>query len=193
MTQEERIPMRKAFIAAAGAAIIGALLLLPGVASAGPAARHYGPFASTSPDSGSCGNNWATDTFERHFTVKTSLNDDGTYTVTQQFMNGSFVTIGGASPGNCDTTPAGTGTVGAGVTGKMQGSFTIVVTNGTYNPAATCPAICTTTGFVASVFGSTATYDVPTFIFHYSAGNNGEWKNASADRGGNHGDITGNP
>lgn len=105
--------MRKAFIAAAGAAIIGALLLLPGVASAGPAARHYGPFASTSPDSGSCGNNWATDTFERHFTVKTSLNDDGTYTVTQQFMNGSFVTIAGDSPGGCDTNPGGT--VGAGV------------------------------------------------------------------------------
>ena len=191
MTQEERIPMRKAFIAAAGAAILGAVLLLPGVASAGPAARHYGPFASTSPDSGSCGNNWATDTFERHFTVKTSPNDDGTYTVTQQFMNGSFVTRAGDSPGGCDTNPGGT--VGAGVTGKMQGSFTIVVTGGTYNPAATCLAICTTTGFVASVFGSTATYDVPTFIFHYSAGNNGEWKNASADRGGNNGDITGSP
>jgi hypothetical protein len=32
---------------------------------------------------------------------------------------------------------------------------------------------------------------VPTYLFHYSAGKHGEWKNASADRGGNHGDITG--
>ena|SRR5216683_5852508 len=82
----------------------------------------------------------------------------------------------------------------AGVTGKMHGSFNIIVSNGTYNPNAVCSSACgTTAGFIATVFGAGATYDIPTFLFHYSAGNNGEWKNASDNRGGNHGDITGNP
>ena len=38
-----------------------------------------------------------------------------------------------------------------------------------------------------------ATCPVTTFVFHYSAGDQSlvehEWKNVSADRGGNHGDI----
>src|SRR2546426_8407707 len=38
-----------------------------------------------------------------------------------------------------------------------------------------------------------ATCPVTTFFFHYNAGDQGlimnEWKNASSDRGGNHGDI----
>jgi len=73
-----------------------------------------------------------------------------------------------------------------------DGSFDIVVSNGTYNPNATCTvATCgTTAGFIATVFGPTATSTIPTFAFHYSAGKDGEWKNASADRGGNHGDIS---
>jgi hypothetical protein len=32
---------------------------------------HYGPCASGSSDSGTCGNYWADDTFDRHFTVFT--------------------------------------------------------------------------------------------------------------------------
>ena len=100
------------------------------------------------------------------------------------------MTIAGPSAGGCETNPGGT--VGAGITGKMHGSFTMVVTGGTYNPDATCETGCeTTAGFVSTIFGSGATYDVPSFIFHYSAGKFGEWKNASADYGGNHGDITG--
>src|SRR6186713_2455441 len=64
--------------------------------------QHYGPYASGSPDSGTCGNDWATDTFDRVFTVRS--NHDGTYTVVQQFKNGSFVTNAGLSPGSCDIT-----------------------------------------------------------------------------------------
>src|SRR5687768_13737919 len=41
--------------------------------------QHYGPYPSGSPDSGTCGNDWAEDTFDRHFTVRT--NPDGTFTV----------------------------------------------------------------------------------------------------------------
>src|SRR5213596_1781123 len=65
------------------------------------ATQHYGPYPSNSPDSGTCGNDWATDTFDRHFTVKS--NQDGTFTVIEQFKNGSFTTIGGPSPGACET------------------------------------------------------------------------------------------
>jgi hypothetical protein len=85
--------------------------------------------------------------------------------------------------------------VAAGVTGKMQGSFLIVITGGTYNAAASCDETScgTTAGFVATVFGPGARYDIPTFLLHYNASTNGEWKNASADRGGNQGDITGMP
>src|SRR5690349_7855627 len=43
------------------------------------ATQHYGPYASGSEDSGTCGNDWAQDTFDRHFTVHN--NRDGTYTV----------------------------------------------------------------------------------------------------------------
>src|SRR5687768_12050823 len=51
------------------------LLLTP----TGSPTQHYGPYSSGSPDSGTCGNNWAQDTFNRHFTVK--HNHDGTFTV----------------------------------------------------------------------------------------------------------------
>jgi hypothetical protein len=154
--------------------------------------KQYGPFASTSPDSGTCGNDWATDSFDRYFRANTSPNPDGTYTVVEDFKKGTFVTNAGSSPGGCETNPGGT--VAAGLTGKMDGSFTVIVSNGTFNPSASCATGCdTTAGFVATVYGSTATYSTPTYLFHYNANNNGDWKNASADRGGDHGDITGGP
>lgn len=170
-----------------------AVALLPAaLAGAAPRTVQYGPFASTSPDSSTCGNDWATDTFDRVFKVDTQLNPDGTYTIVEDFKNGTFVTVAGNSPGGCETNPGGT--VADGVTGKMHGSFTIVVSGGVYDPDADCSAGCdTTAGFVATVFGESATYSVPSFIFHYSAGPNGQWKNASPDYGGNNGDITGNP
>ena len=70
-----------------------------------------------------------------------------------------------------------------------------MITGGTYNPAASCDETScgTTAGFVATVFVPEARYDVPTFRRHYNARTNGEWKNASADRGGNQGDLTGTP
>jgi len=175
------------------AAAVAAALLGGERATSAPEVRHYGPFHSTSPDSGTCGNFWAEDTFDRFFRVNTSPNPDGTYTVAEQFKNGSFVTAAGPSPGGCDTNPGGT--VGAGVTGQMHGSFVIVVTGATYDPGAECnQTTCgTTAGFVTTVFGAGATYDVPTYLFQYNARNNGAWKNASEDRGGNHGDVTGTP
>jgi hypothetical protein len=163
---------------------------LSATASAEPATEHYGPFASTSPDSGTCGNFWANDTFERSFRVDTRPNADGTYDVVEEFKDGSFVTVAGASPGGCDTNPGGT--VAADITGKMQGSFSIVVAGGVLDANATCDAATcgTTATFIATVFGTAATYTIPTFLLQYEARSAGHWKNASADRGGNAGDIT---
>ncbi len=154
-----------------------------------PATQHFGPYASNSPDEGTCGNTWANDVFNRVYSVKTAPNMDGTYSVVEQFKKGTFTTIAGQSPGACGTNPGGmlSGTV----TGKMQGSFTIVVSAGTYNPSATCALPCYTADFVAAHFGAGATYNVPSYDLHYNAKRHGQWKNASADNGGNSGDITG--
>ena len=56
-------------------------------------------------------------------------------------------------------------------------------------------ANCTTATFINTHFASCypVTCTVTTFAFHFAAGNQSlvehEWKNASDDRGGNHGDI----
>lgn len=162
--------------------------------------QHYGPYPSSSPDSGTCGPDWATDTFDRHFTVRS--NRDGTFTVVQQFKNGSFVTIEGPSPGSCDTTDGSPpGTVNAGIVGGMQGYFIISNVGAQTSSSPFCDATlmtntdCTTTTFINTHFTPCypVTCTVTTFSFHYAAGDQGlvehEWKNASADRGGNHGDI----
>jgi hypothetical protein len=166
------------------------------------ATQHYGPYPSTSPDSGTCGNDWATDTFDRHFTVK--RNPDGTFLVVQQFKKGSFVTMAGPSPGSCDTTDGSPpGTVASDKHGSMHGYFIIPLPAGTMQTSMDSACVagmptaeCTTTGFINSHFAPLcypATCPVTTFFFHYSAGDQmlveHEWKNASSDRGGNHGDI----
>ena len=193
--------MKAIRIAAVSTMLIAAVVFAT-LSLAGPAVRQYGPFASTSPDSGTCGNEWATDTFDRHFRANTSPNPDGTYNLVEEFKKGTFVTNAGPSPGACQDSapPAGNGnTVAAGLNGKMDGSFTIIVHNGVFNPNGTCPTVCTTSGFIGAVYGpaAQASYlanpDIPTFLFHYNANNHGDWKNASTDRGGNHGDITGGP
>jgi hypothetical protein len=163
----------------------------------GGQAKHFGPYASGSPDSGTCGNDWAQDTFDRHFTVKP--NGDGTNSVVEQFKDGSFTTVAGPSPGGCDTTYTNHGTtVDAGKTGSMHG-YEIISNVGTQtNDGPFCDAVgmtnanCTTATFIATHFAPSA-YTVTTFFFHYAAGAQGllyhEWKNASDDRGGNGGDI----
>jgi len=166
------------------------------------ATQHYGPYPSSSPDSGTCGNDWAMDAFDRHFTVKT--NADGTFLVVQQFKKGSFVTNPGFSPGSCDTADGSPpGTVDGGKNGSMQGYFIIPLPAGTTqtSTSSSCNALvpstpCTTTDFINTHFFPACypgTCPVTTFFFHYSAGDQmlveHEWKNASSDRGGNHGDI----
>jgi len=159
--------------------------------------QHYGPFASGSPDSGTCGNDWANDTFDRDFTVRAS--GVGTYTVVEQFKNGSFVTNAGASPGACDTDLGGT--IVFGKTGSMHGYFIVSDVGAQTSTSPFCDAAlmtnadCTTTTFINTHFNSCypVTCTVTTFFDHYAAGDQSlavhEWKNASCDRGGNDGDI----
>jgi hypothetical protein len=169
------------------------------------ATQHYGPYPSTSTDSGTCGNDWAEDTFDRHFTVRTNTN--GTFLVVEQFKDGSFVTPAldsppvNFSPGACQNSPIPQGTVNNGVTGSLHGYFVIpgVTTQTSTSPycnaAAMTNANCDTTTFINTHFAPCypVTCTVTTFFFHYSAGDQSllahEWKNASADRGGNSGDI----
>jgi hypothetical protein len=163
----------------------------------GPPSQHYGPYEdSTSPDSGTCGNNWAEDIFDRHFHVKS--NHDGTFTIVEQFKNGSFLTNDGASPGACQLDGSPGGLIRAGVTGTMHGYLIISDVGAQTSTDPSCiagmpSAPCTTGGFLATHFMCGTGCNVSTFAFEYAAGDQGllehHWKNASDDRGGNNGDI----
>ncbi len=180
--------------------------------SSGTSTQHYGPYASGSPDSGTCGNNWADDTYNRHFTI--FQNNDGSLLVVEQFKDGNFRTPSttppnsNQSPGACNTSPTGNGgTVALGVQGSFHGYFVIPIPTGVTQTSTSpyCDAStssntdCTTTKFIDTHFTpacyleGTGTCPVTTFFFHYSAGDQQliahEWQNASPDRGGNTGDI----
>jgi len=170
------------------------------------ATQHYGPYASGSTDSGTCGNDWANDLFNRFFTVFTR--SDGSIVVVEQFKDGTFTTPASDSPpvnfspGACETSTTPQGIVNPGVTGKLHGYFIIPLPPGetqySHNPSCFFDFTdCTTTSFIDSHFtppcpGSCVDL-VTTFFDHYVAVDQGliihEWKNASADRGGNSGDI----
>ncbi len=150
--------------------------------------RSYGPYASGSPDSGTCGNFWADDLFDRTFKVDIRQRPDGSYDVVEQFKNGTFITRAGHSPGGCEGGNTNPAQVPAGINGRMQGQFWIRVSNGVFNSNAN-PGSGTTAQFIASVFGPSATYVVYSFSLNYNAKNRGDWKNASRDKGGNSGNI----
>lgn len=172
--------------------------------------QHYGPYASGSTDSGTCGNDWANDLFNRHFTVFSQK--DGSMVVVEQFKDGSFTTPASdspqpnPSPGGCQTSALPAGFVADGITGQLHGYFIIpmpsTVMQTSNDPH--CDAVgmtnanCDTTTFINTHFTPCypGTCSVTTFFFHYAAGDQGlishEWTNASPDRGGNRGDIRSN-
>jgi len=187
---------------------ISAARTQPSSSSSGTSTQHYGPYASGSTDSGTCGNDWANDLFNRHFTV---FSQNGAFSIVEQFKDGSFTTPASDSPttnfspGGCETSSTPQGTVNSGVTGSLHGYFVIPLpateTQTSFDPScvAGSPSTpCTTSGFIDShftpcYFGGSGSCPVTTFFFHYAAGGQGliinEWKNASTDRGGNSGDI----
>jgi hypothetical protein len=131
-------------------------------------------FTVTTTDNGSCGQPWANDVVRRTFQIK--KNKDGSYTLTRR-DRGAFTTIGGASPGSCDTTGNHGLTVVPGVKGKLSGYIRGTVTGGTFNPNATCTASdCGFTDvFIAAFFGTGAQFSCFTnstdckFNFNYTA------------------------
>src|SRR5262245_2815888 len=66
----------------------------------GFSATAFGPYASDSPDSGVCGNDWATDKLDRSYVVYPQA--DGSFLVAETFTKGTFTTIVGNSPGDSD-------------------------------------------------------------------------------------------
>ena len=182
------------------AAVALALVPMAAAADEGEGDQHFGPFAGASPDSGTCGNDWAADTFTRNFGVH--QNADGTFRLVETFTNGRFVTVAGQSPGACEGGSNHGSIVSLGARGQFGGFLNGTVTGATfYHPnACNTPGTCNTTaGFVASVFGPTAKYSCSTgpgacsFFFGYYAPDQGltyhVWINASSDLGGNRGDI----
>ena len=161
---------RKLIIFAVAVLLVGSLWLAN--SSAAPASRdqHYGPFPITTTDNGSCGVFWAIDTFDRFWNVHN--NGDGTFSVEEQDKNGSFVTIGGGSPGACEPDSKHGSTVDANVTGTLTGYVDWTVTGGSYNPAG-CSAVgadCATRGgfFTATFPGGIV--GVGKFGFEYASG-----------------------
>ena len=175
-------------------AMILALLILaiPQSAAAedGDSRAHFGPYAGSSADSGTCGNDWAQDTFKRFFTVS---QDSSGWQLREDFQEGKFVTVAGASPGGCETSGRHGRVVTAGVEGTFHGFLSGSVTGGSFNPDATCSAPCGGDKFVAAFFGAGATWNVVTYTFTYHAEGPHlairHGQNASDDQGGNQGDI----
>ena len=184
---------RKHICLAASLLVISSLLLATSSAASGPE-EHFGPFASTSPDNGSCGNAWATDTFDRFFNVHN--NGDGSFSVREEFKRGSFVTSAGPSPGACETTDPRHGiALLPGMKGTFTGYLDFTVTGGTYTPTGCSanPASCNTfVGFVSTTFPGGTVGCGPTgvckFGFEYAAGDQGllyhHWADVS-DKTGN--------
>lgn len=114
-------------------------------------------FAFVTPDNGSCSTPWATDTLTRTFQLQ--ARGDGSFTLTRR-DRGRFVTLGGASPGSCQTKGKHGHTVLPGVRGKIVGYLRGTVTGGTFNPNATCtgPTCGDTQVFVATFFGAGAKF-----------------------------------
>jgi hypothetical protein len=160
---------------------------------------------STGPDSGDCGNSWATDTYNRTWVIEPQA--DGSYTIYEQ-VKGTFVTLAGVSepnPASCTGTSLQTG----GVTGTFYGVETWAVPapganeSADFDPFAACTAACdpTTTGTTSSndqgnlafesLFFPTAAYaGVTNYDFVYNTAANGSWvdSNTSSNNAGN---ITG--
>ena len=158
--------------------------------------QHYGPYTSTSPDSSTCGNDWAEDTFDRDFTVR---GDDGRGAVQERQLRhdgraepGSVRLVGRLRARHRRRRPY---RQHARVLRRSRASGCRPRSSPYCDAVASSNADCTTATFVNTHFTPCYpfTCTVTTFFDHYSAGDQGlavhEWKNASCDRGGNHGDI----
>ena len=128
-------------------------------------------FTLTTQDNGSCSSPWANEVITRTYSVKD--NGSGTFTL-RRLDRGTFTTIGGASPGSCETSGRHGHTVRAGIKGKFEGYLLGTVTATSFNKKATCVAACFTDTFLATFFtGAQFSCDTNSadcqFNFNYTA------------------------
>jgi hypothetical protein len=129
-------------------------------------------FVVVSPDNGSCGQQWATDTINRTYSVKD--NGSGTFTL-RRSDRGTFVTTGPVSPGKCNGSGKHGSVVGPGYKGTFTGYLVGTVTASSFNPKATCAAPCLTDAFIAAFFSPGAQFSCFTnsadckFNFNYTS------------------------
>jgi hypothetical protein len=165
-----------------------------------PPTQHYGPYSTTNDaDSGSCGNDWATDSFTRFFSI---FERDGSIVVVEQFKDGTFVTpapVGDPfatpmSPGACNNGQLyNGGIVNPGITGGLHGYETIPIPAGFMETSNSpyCDAVamtndgCTTATFLNTHFLDclTGACLVTLFYFQYAAGDQGLISHSWIDKG----------
>lgn len=166
-------------------------MLCMGIATASASdTKDYTFKHQSSPDSSTCGGNWANDTYTRVFKIYPEQNADGSYRMIEYFTEGHFVTIPGPSPGACEPGHGNSDTVSANLHGLFHGNETIKVINGTFSPSGARHWDRTggTAGFVTAAFGIGASIGtIDDFWFKYTT--NGaacakKWINASTGNGG---------
>ena len=134
-------------------------------------------------DSAVGGGNWANDTIYRQLQIW-QVGSTFCAVVSDQ---GSFVTFAGPSPNN-------TGTISAGITGKIKGGYTTTSFTGTF--ATTLPVSGNLGTFdvllshpsYLDYFSSTSGADLAVWGWTYHTSQNGTWNNVYT---GNSGEITG--
>ncbi len=148
-------------------------------------------------DSGTAGNYWALDKYERQIQVWATTTADAYCAIVK--YDGEFVAFAGFSPQHATTL----GTVGAGVEGDMQGGYRATF-NGTLKSIPSKPVHgnigtydyqCDSVGscpgrvsWLSFYFDGVANFDQPWWGWKYTTEHNGTWINQIS---GNIGDITG--
>jgi hypothetical protein len=144
------------------------------------------------PDSGYGGNNWATDSMNRHLRIWSQTG--GTYCVQQEDNGSSFTTVAGLSP-------SGYATVTAGIKGSIEGGY---VTTSIVGTLSSTPAYATK-GNLGTIDAGTLTVPLWQSYFSsitssipysgwgwiYRAGPHGTWLDQNGVNPQSSGDITG--
>jgi hypothetical protein len=176
--------MRKFIGVFAGALILSTTMFVGSAGASGT--KNYKFTGQTSTDSGTCGVDWANDSFQRTFKVTKQQAQDGSYRVVEIYNKGTFTTIAAASPQSCEA--GNSNTVDGVLSGKFSGTLTMKISGGTFDPvgAANCPGQCSTNTWIAAAFGGGATRADSDWAFEYSTktGCARDWLNALTGNGG---------
>jgi len=160
--------VRKVLALVVSLVAFGALAMTAAAAPGGT--TQLGPFAGASQDGGSCGVPWANDTYNLFFTIRD--NGNGTFAVKTEYKNGTFTTVGGASPGSCSSANNHGTAVAPNIKGDFQGWYAYTINSGSFNPNGCNSASCHTRhDIVEALFGpgADATQHDGTFNFEYNS------------------------